>query len=457
MRIHTIRSNGLAALSYLVTSDREALVIDPRRDASIYQELAKSQGVEIKFIFETHRNEDYVTGSLELQSLVPNCEIGHSNATNFRFGEHSINDGESFTIGKMCITCVHTPGHTDDSMCYAISDTTTGPEPIVMFTGDTLFVNEVGRTDLVDLNKHAEMSQKLYTSLTEKILPLGDGIIIHPGHGAGSVCGGAIGDREFSTIGYERIHNPWLKIGEEDFIDAKVNQRLTRAAYFKRCEKLNTDGPPLLDTLENLSEIDVDDFKKLLKQETHQAIDTRPATDFLEGHVPGTISLSLTNMGLLSGWSLKSENSISLILGQRGDLEEAWSYLIRVGLDNIIGFLKNGISGWSVKGLELETITHISLDALQQRINDESIHVLDIREPHEFDTGHIPGSQNLPLTQIGIGKDILLGYGTNATICPSGNRSTTAASLLKRSGVKDIVVPLEGIKGWKARGLPLEE
>ncbi|TFG31513.1 MBL fold metallo-hydrolase [Candidatus Thorarchaeota archaeon] len=456
LRIHTVRSEGLAALSYLVTSDGEAFVIDPRRDASIYKEIAERNGVEIKFIFETHRNEDYVTGSLELQSLVPDCEIAHSNATKFGFGEHDLDDGESIAVGKTNVNCIQTPGHTDDSMCYVVSDTTSGPEPIVIFTGDTIFVNEVGRTDLVDLNKHAEMSRKLYISLTEKILTLDDGIVIHPGHGAGSVCGGAIGDREFSTIGYERLHNPWLNMNEEDFIDAKVNQRLTRAPYFKRCEKLNTDGPPLLNSLESLVELEIEDFKKLLQDDNHQAVDTRPAMNFLEGHIPKTINLTLTNMGLLTGWSLNSKNSISLILNEKSDLEEAWSYLVRVGLDNIIGFLRNGISGWLVKGLELETITRISIDALRQRITDKSIQVLDIREPHEFDTEHVPGSQNLPLTQIGLGNELSLEGGAHAIICPSGNRSTTAASLLKKLDVNDIVVPLEGIKGWKARGFPME-
>lgn len=457
MRMHTIRSEGLSALSHFVTSGGEAFVIDPRRDASIYKELANQNNAKIRYIFETHRNEDYVVGSLELQSILSDCEIGHNSATKFKYGEHSINDGEIFTVGKMRITCVSTPGHTDDSMCYAISDTTSGPEPIMLFTGDTLFVNEVGRTDLVDLSKHAEMSKKLYESLTEKILPLDNGIIICPGHGAGSVCGGAIGDREFSTIGYERMHNPWLKMNEEEFIEAKINQRLTRTAYFKRCEKLNTEGPPLLGTLESLSELDIDSFRKLLRQDAHQVVDTRPVQDFLNKHIPRSISLTLSNMGLLAGWSLSSDKSISLILEKTADLTEAWSYLVRVGLDSIVGFLKDGIAGWSAKGLKFETIPYISLDALKQGIADKSIHVFDVREPHEFDTGHIPASQNLPLTQISIGKGILFSSGTSASICPSGSRSTTAASLLKKSGVKNVVVPLDGIKTWKARGLPMED
>ncbi len=207
VRITTIRSEGLAALSYFVSSENEAMVIDPRRDALVYHNLSIESESKITHIFETHRNEDYVTGSLELQSHVPDAEIGHSKATKFGYGELNLADGEIFQIGKMKVTCLNTPGHTDDSMCYVVADTSVGPDPIVAFTGDTLFVSEVGRTDLVDIRKHSEMSKKLYASLHDKVLTLGDGVIIRPGHGAGSVCGGAIGDREFSTIGFEKANN----------------------------------------------------------------------------------------------------------------------------------------------------------------------------------------------------------------------------------------------------------
>jgi len=455
MRITTIRSEGLAALSYFVSSENEAMVIDPRRDALVYHNLAIESESKISHIFETHRNEDYVTGSLELQSYAPKAEIGHSKETRFGYGDIDLSDDASFKIGKMAVTCLHTPGHTDDCMCYVVADTTVSSDPIVAFTGDTLFVNEVGRTDLVDINKHSQMSKKLFNSLHEKVLPLGDDVIIHPGHGAGSVCGGAIGDREFSTIGYERKNNIWLSMDEAEFVRSKLNQRLTRAPYFKRCEKLNTDGPQLLCSIETLTEIGVPDFKKLLKEENHQAIDTRPTNHFLEKYIPGTISLSLPNMGLLSAWSLNSDSSISIILEHKNDLEEAWSYLVRVGLDNIIGFLKGGLSGWSAQLLEFQTIPQISLESLQERITDDTINVVDVREPYEFEDEHIPNSQNIPLTQIGTGKIDEFKGGTTAIMCPSGYRSTTAASLFRRAGFNDVVVPVEGLKGWRQKGYPL--
>ena len=246
MQITNVRSEGLAHLSYFISSEKESMVIDPRRDVEIYLKLASQKEVKITHIFETHRNEDYVIGSLELQHQTDSAKIGHSEATNFKFGDFRITDGDSFKIGKMKVTGIHTPGHTDDSMCYAVSDTAVSQEPIIVFTGDTLFVNEVGRTDLVDKSKTAEMAGKLYDSLHDQLLKLSDGVIIYPGHGAGSVCGANIGEREFSTIGYERANNIWLAMDKDEFIENKVNQEITLSSYFKHCEKLNTIGPPLV-------------------------------------------------------------------------------------------------------------------------------------------------------------------------------------------------------------------
>jgi hydroxyacylglutathione hydrolase len=456
MRITTIRSEGLAALSYFVSSDGEAMVIDPRRDASIYYELAISEQAEITHIFETHRNEDYVTGSLELQSLEPHIEICHSNATKFRFGEHSISDGETFKIGKMLITCLSTPGHTDDSMCYALSDLTVGRDVIVLFTGDTLFVNEVGRTDLVNKARHAEMSSKLYSSLHESILPLGNGIIIHPGHGAGSVCGGAIGDREFSTIGFERSNNIWLNMSEEEFVESKVKQELTLAPYFKHCEQLNTQGPPILSSGKAPQELDVAYFESLLEEPNHRALDTRPPSEFLKQHIPGTISMSLSNMGLIAGWALDPKQNFSLILKERGDLGEAWSYLVRIGFDHVIGFLDGGVASWIESGRSVESIMSLPIDELRDRVEKETIQIVDVREPHEFDLEHIKGSLSSPLTQLQDAVASLHIDAPLATMCPSGFRSATAASILKRNGISRIAVPLEGFKTWKARGYPTE-
>jgi len=458
MKIQTIKSEGLAALSYFVSSDNEALVIDARRDAAIYKHLADNADVEITHIFETHRNEDYVTGSLELQNLVPDARIGHSSQTNFQYGDDRIRDEESFQVGNMLITCLNTPGHTDDSICYVFADKSVGTDPIVAFTGDTLFVNEVGRTDLVDIKKHEEMSRKLFQSLHEHLLPIGDGVIIHPGHGAGSVCGGDIGAREFSTIGFEKANNVWLKMNEDEFVRSKLNQRLTLAQYFKHCEHLNTVGPPLIDEISSQTELDVDSFSKLLSDDEHRAIDIRPAAEFLECHIPRSVSLSISNMGQLAGWALKPEYSFSIILHKELEsLNLATAMLHRIGFDKVVGYLKNGLEQWVANGHETDNIKELTIEELGKRHTRREIKVLDVREPHDFDEEHIEDSISAPLTTI---EDTVLDFETKSpitTICPAGYRSTTAASILKRRGFHDIAVSLDGLKGWKSHGYALEK
>ncbi|MBY8996933.1 MAG: MBL fold metallo-hydrolase [Candidatus Thorarchaeota archaeon] len=457
MKIRTIKSEGIAALSYFVSSGREAMVVDPRRDASIYKHFADEEGVEITHIFETHRNEDYVIGSLELKAMVPEARIGHSNQTNFRYGDNSLADGETFTIGKMSITCLQTPGHTDDSICYVVADRTVGPDPIVAFTGDTLFVNEVGRTDLVDLKKHEEMSRKLYNSLNQILLPLGDGVIIHPGHGAGSVCGKDIGDREFSTIGFEKANNAWLGMSEDVFVASKVRQRLTRALYFKHCEHLNTIGPPIIADLPEPQELDIESFSKMLEDDGHRALDIRPAAEFLKRHIPRSISIKLKIMGWLAGWALRPEQTFSIILSIDGDdLVLAKAMLHRIGYDNILGFLRNGVNQWSASGRETDSIEVLSLDEFGAKQTRREVVVIDVREPHEYDKERIEDSVSSPMTGFEEKAKDFMAAGPTVILCPVGNRSTTAASILKHKGVDDIAVSLDGLKAWKAFDYPLE-
>jgi hydroxyacylglutathione hydrolase len=458
MRIRTIKSEGIAALSYFISSGSEAMVVDPRRDASIYREIALEEGVEITYIFETHRNEDYVTGSLELKNMVPEARIGHSDQTNFRFGDDSLSDEETIKIGNMRVTSLQTPGHTDDSICYLVADLSVGADPIVAFTGDTLFVNEVGRTDLVDIKKHEEMSRKLYNSLHEKLLPIGDGVIIHPGHGAGSVCGGDIGDREFSTIGFEKANNVWLGMDEDTFVQSKIHQHLTLAPYFKHCEHLNTIGPPILADLPEPPELEISNFSELLEDDNHRAIDTRPSDEYAKSHIPGSISLSTANMGLLAAWVLKPEQTFSIILrNEEDDLAFATTILHRFGYDNIIGYLKNGLEQWVASGRKIGFIEKIALDDFKAKQTRHEVKVLDVREPHEFEKEHIEGSVSYPLTRLEESVKGLVSAGPIATICPSGHRSTTAASILKRQGLNNITVSMDGLKGWSARGYPLEK
>ncbi|MDF1539799.1 MAG: rhodanese-like domain-containing protein [Candidatus Thorarchaeota archaeon] len=456
MKIETIRSEGLAHLSYLVSSEGESMVLDPRRDCDIYVEHARRESVNILQIFETHRNEDYVVGSLELQNRIPSARIGHSAATSFKYGDDKLEDEDTFKIGKMLVTCVHTPGHTNDSMCYVVSDASIGNDPLVVFTGDTLFVNEVGRTDLVDIKKHEEMSRKLFHSLQEKILPLGDGVIIHPGHGAGSVCGGAIGSRDFSTIGYECKNNIWLDQSEDDFVQAKLKQHLTLAPYFKRCEKLNTDGPPLLSDIDPLKVIDVSILEDLMQDEENIVVDTRLAGQFVDGHIPRSISLDFKHMGLFAGWVLFPSNSFILLLTSPTDIDEAAGMLYRVGLDTVIGHLNGGFESWKAAGKSIDSLPIFKLEDIKSQLSYGTLEVIDVRQPHEAENDYIENSIYSPLTTIGEDMTKFPPEKPLVAICPAGFRSTTGASIMKRGGLANAGVSDNGLMEWKKRGYPIK-
>ena len=456
MQITNVRSEGLAHLSYFISSEKESMVIDPRRDVEIYLKLASQKEVKITHIFETHRNEDYVIGSLELQHQTDSAKIGHSEATNFKFGDFRITDGDSFKIGKMKVTGIHTPGHTDDSMCYAVSDTAVSQEPIIVFTGDTLFVNEVGRTDLVDKSKTAEMAGKLYDSLHDQLLKLSDGVIIYPGHGAGSVCGANIGEREFSTIGYERANNIWLAMDKDEFIENKVNQEITLSSYFKHCEKLNTIGPPLVSDLPSPVMFSTEEFEEKSGLPNHVVLDTRSPQVFVKEYIPKSISLSLKAMGLFAGWVLNPSDSFLFVLDNDNDLVDARSALLRIGFDHVIGYLGGGLSAWTQDGKPTTSLNTYTIQELNQQFEVGKMQVIDVRQHHEFEVESIEGSISIPLTSISEDHSQLSRDGAFVSMCPSGIRATTGASILKKSGLENISVSLDGFKGWKNEGYSMK-
>ena len=447
MNIITIRSEGIASLSYIVISDGEAMVIDPRRDAQIYVSYANEHQAVITHIFETHRHEDYVIGSLELQHLVPSAKIGHSKETKFEYGNLSLKDGDTFQIGQMKVECIHTPGHTDDSICYILLDILVGPDPIVIFTGDTLFVNEVGRTDLVDIQKHELMSRKLFHSLHDKLLQLDDGVVVYPGHGAGSVCGGKIASRDFSTIGYERKNNHWLSLNEDNFVKQKIEQKLTRSTYFKVCEKLNTIGPPIISELPNPRTLTPDEFERLLKDPRYFAIDVRMLDDFTMGHVPGSINIPVERLGQIAGWVLEYTVGLLLILENDEQTKHVRNLLFRLGFDNVFGILEGGIKDWISEGKPLQTLETFTSTQLKEKITTGAV-ILDVREDYEGDITPLGESVSVPLTSIRSHLSTLNKESRYIAICPSGFRSAAAASLMQKLGFKKIGVHIGGIDSW---------
>ncbi len=449
LRVIPVKQEGLAHISYFVVSDHEAVVIDPRRDADIYFDMAAETGSKIVWVLETHRNEDYVIGSLEIQDRSPSTTIGHSDKTEFKYGE-SLRDGEQITVSQMKITCINTPGHTDDSMCYLMADTSVSEDPIVCFTGDTLFVGNVGRTDLVDRRLTEKMARRLYASIHETLLELDDGVIIYPGHGAGSVCGGEMAEREFSTIGYERKHNKWLQFDEEDFVDRLVRQELALASYFKHCERLNTIGPPLLKTLPLPTPLSSHEFETMMQQSDTVVVDTRSSEAFASCHISNSISIPLSLLGLIAGWVVRPDENILLVLDRNEDLNDAYSYLIRLGLDRVRGYLRGGFTDWVSNGMPTGSLKTALPRDLQRLVEEDGIRLLDVREAFETQDDPVQDATHIPLTRIRDDPELPQG-GSFVTVCGIGQRSTTASSILKRQGAREVWIVQGGIKAIREK------
>ena len=330
MIFERIKSEGLAHLSYFIGSEDEALVIDPRRDCQAYFDLARRESMKIKYIFETHRNEDYVIGSLELKNLT-DAEIYHGRGVDFKYGNY-LDDGQEFNFGSMKLTALHTPGHTDESTSYTLVDLDTGQDPIMVFTGDTLFIGDVGRTDLYGSREASRLASNLYDSIFHKILPLGDEVILCPAHGEGSICGGFIAKRELSTLGLEHIQNPILqKIEKEEFVKYKVEEQLEFPPYFKKMEQYNLQGPPLLQRLPTPEFLSPEKFKEEVEKGA-SVVDTRMPFSFGGVHIKDTYSIWLGGVPIFAGWVLPYEKPILLVLEEKEQLGNCCKIFNQIGL-----------------------------------------------------------------------------------------------------------------------------
>lgn len=454
MRLETVKSKGLAHSSYYLSDHGEAVVIDPRRDCEIYVEIAKNDCSEILYIFETHRNEDYLIGSVELQDKT-GAEICHSKETPFTYGENNLSDGDSFKIGRLKIESIYTPGHTIDSMCYSVCDTWSSEEVIVVFTGDTLFIGDVGRTDLPGLDIWEEMSEMLYDSLHEKVLTLGDGVLIYPSHTAGSICGSLISDREMSSIGYEAKTNPQLKLDREGFVKNRLDNKMLRPPYFRRMEDWNLHGPPLLNDLPKLKAFSIDEFEQELMKDGSIILDTREPEAFSGSHIPNSINIWLDGVSFFPGWIIGYDKNILLLTERREDVENAVNYLHRIGYDNVEGYLCTHIREWRNQGKPIDKLGTISATDAKVMVESGEALMLDIREDHEWETGHVKEAKRIyvgflenEVNKLQTDKPII-------TTCGWGGRGSIAASILKRKGFKNVYNLLGGMRAWKRSGYPL--
>jgi hydroxyacylglutathione hydrolase len=462
MYIQQLYTTCLSESAYYIESNGEAAIIDPLRDIEGYLQLAASRKASIKFIFETHFHADFISGHLDL-SKATGAPIIFGPDTITRYPIHRAEDRERFQLGSINLEVLHTPGHTIESSCFLLRDEQ--DKPYAIFTGDTLFVGDVGRPDLSSgqLSKE-ELASMLYDSLTEKIIPLPDDVIVFPAHGPGSSCGKQLGPEIQSTIGIQKQSNYALKEqNRESFISAVTEGLPELPQYFPINARINQEGYGPLEEIikKGLQPISLDELNGLLKTDFPILLDTRPANAFINGFIPGSINIGLE--GRYAEWagSLLSFNTAIVLITENGKEEESLIRLTRVGFENIIGFLKGGFESWQDSGSPIDLIIDVEADELAMDLpHDPNLIVVDVRKPVEYAEGHIAGAMNISLADMNDPASMasLEDHHNLYLHCGGGYRSIIAASLLKRQGLHN----LRNISGgWNAirnqKGIPIEK
>ena len=447
-----IKSEIVSHISYIVGSKNEAAVIDPRRDCQVYSEVAMRWGSRIRYVFETHRNEDYVIGSLDL-SRSTGATIFHGPGLDWGYGK-TIEDAKEFSLGSLKIKALHTPGHSPESTSYVLSDSDSGDQAVIVFTGDTLFVGDVGRTDFLGPKMTPVMSQKLYESITSKLLALGDGVIVCPAHGAGSVCGGKIREREISTIGIEKATNPMLRLSRDKFVAYKVAEKHQTPPYFKKMEEYNLTGPPPLGALPDPRAMKPSEFDEKAKKGAF-IVDVRSPVAFGGAHIAGSFSLPPSRLSN-AGWVLTYDKPILLVAENSEALDFAVRNLWRLGFDKIEGYLAGGLEAWYKEGLPIAKVELITVQDLKKWIDSkERVTVVDVRRESEWIEGHIKGSKHIYVGQLEKQTHKLPRHNPIVVTCKTGNRSSFGASVLLRAGFDRVYNCLGGIDAWSKSGFPL--
>ncbi len=446
MLVEQLYTSCLAQGAYYIQSGNEAAIIDPLRDYKPYIELAKKNGAEIKFIFETHFHADFVSGHLDLaKNTGAEIIFGPNAATLFK----CINaiDGEEFKLGKLTVKALHTPGHTLESTTFLLLDETKKPHSI--FTGDTLFIGDVGRPDLAIASNltQEDLAGMLYDSLRNKIMGLPDDVIVYPAHGAGSACGKNISRQTFDTLGNQKKTNYALgNISKSEFIQQLTTDILPAPQYFSKNAELNKTGYSNFDevTEKGSRALTVKEVIKLSDNQNALILDVRSPDEFAAGHIAGSVFIGID--GQFAPWVgalIPDLTQAIVIVAPVGREAETVMRLSRVGYDNCSGYLDGGIDAWVTEGNNTEVINLVSAEEFcNKHIDPENI--LDVRKPGEFATGHINGVKSHPLDfinswQTGLEKE--KGYFVH---CAGGYRSMIAASLLKKNGYQHVFNVLGG-------------
>jgi len=464
---------GLAQASYLVGCQQtgEALIVDANRDLAQYIAAARSAGLRVTQVTETHIHADFVSGSRELvrltgAKLLLSAEGGQEWQYKFarEDGATFLTDGDTFAVGNVRVEAMHTPGHTPEHLTFLVADTLASTQPIGALTGDFIFVSDVGRPDLLERVAGAEGTMRagaklLFESLRRFTERCPDWLQLWPGHGAGSVCGKSLGAMPQTTLGYEKVTNWAFQIDrEEAFVEAVLDGQPEAPTYFATMKRLNRDGPPPRGDLTTPPRLDAEAFRAALARK-ELVIDLRRAEEFAARHVPGTISIPLTRaFAGYAGWVLPYDRDLYLLSGGSDEtaVRHAAAELSMIGLDRVVGWVDSHVlSEWSASGGEVVASRQVAPADVAARMGAGAT-VVDVRSAAEWRTGHVVGSLHIPLGRLVAQLTDKPRSQSVVLLCESGSRSAIGASLLTAAGFTDVTNLTGGITAWRREGLPLE-
>jgi hydroxyacylglutathione hydrolase len=463
MKIEQIYTSCLAQGAYYIESKGEVAIIDPLRETQQYVDKATANNANIKYIFETHIHADFVSGHVDLAKKTGATIVFGPNAKT-TFDSYNASDNEEFKIGDITIKVLHTPGHTLESVTYLLIDE--NGQHHAVFTGDTLFLGDVGRPDLAiksDLTEK-DLAGLLYESLRTKIMTLGDDVIVYPAHGAGSACGKNLSKETVGTIGDQKKSNYALRetMTKEEFVIEVLDGISPPPQYFEKNAKLNQRGYSALDQVLSKGDtpLSVETFEQLAKSEGALILDVRTQQDFVKSHIPGAIFIGLN--GGFAPWVgalITDINQPLLLVTPKGKSEEAVTRLARVGYDNTLGYLEGGMDAWITSKKETDHLISISAEEFSQKTKAGKLHILDVRKDGEYNSMHlkIDGLQHFALDYINQQMNQIDPHKTYHIHCAGGYRSVIAASILKARGFHNIIDIAGGFAALKKTDLPLSE
>ncbi len=460
MKVEQIYTGCLAEAAYYIESNGEAVIIDPLRETAPYIERAEADGAKIKYVLETHFHADFVSGHLDLAKKTgATIVFGPTAVPNFK--AHIAKDGEILKVGKVSIKVLHTPGHTMESSTYLLFDEN-GKE-YAIFSGDTLFMGDVGRPDLAvktDLTRE-DLAGHLYESLQNKIMPLPDDVIVYPGHGAGSACGKKMSQETWGYLGEQKKTNYALQpMSKEQFVKEVTTGLVDPPQYFPKNAVMNKMGYDSFDDVleRGMNPLSIRAFKAAWEEENALVIDTRPQDVFAKGFIPGTVFIGIDdNFAPWTGALVPDLKQPILFICDPGREEEVITRMSRVGYDNSIGYLEGGFDAWAAAGEEVDTMEEIEAEELVKLHGQPDVNILDVRKTSEYDAQHVIGAQNFPLDFINKNMSEVDRSKKYYLHCAGGYRSMIAASVLRTRGFEKLVNINGGYKAVAETKIPMTE